>query len=261
MAPKISIIVPVYNAETYIHKCIQSVLAQTFTNFELILINDGSSDTSGAICDEYLKIDNRILVVHKKNEGVASARNTGLKVAKGKYIGFVDSDDFINKKMYELLYNAAEKYTSELIVCDFIRLEEHQFLETQTINTKYEIKHRTNLQALNQLYKLENGNDELMGRAGLKMILACNKLYKRTLFENNLYRNGKIYEDEFIIHRILYACSKITYIPVPLYYYLQREGSIVHTNFSIKKLDRIDALKDRVDFFKEKKRKYCIIRH
>ena len=115
--PKISIIVPVYNVEEYIHRCIDSILAQTFTDFELILVNDGSHDQCGKICDEYAENDSRIKVIHKKNGGLSDARNAGLEIAQGEYIGFVDSDDYIEHDMYEKLIEACKEYNSKLAMC------------------------------------------------------------------------------------------------------------------------------------------------
>ena len=119
---EISIIVPVYNVEKYLEKCIKSILNQTFTDFELILVNDGSTDKSGVICDNYKNIDDRIIVIHKKNEGLSSARNSGLDIAKGRYIGFVDSDDYINNDMYHKLYEALIKNNSDISICKFVKV-------------------------------------------------------------------------------------------------------------------------------------------
>ena len=122
---KISIIVPVYNVERYLGKCINSILNQTFADFELILVDDGSTDRSGYICDDYKKKDNRIKVIHKENGGLSSARNAGLDIAKEKYIGFVDSDDFINKNMYEFLYKDIKVNNSDIAICDYEEVYEN----------------------------------------------------------------------------------------------------------------------------------------
>ena len=119
MKREISIIVPIYNVEKQLSTCIESILNQTFMNFELILVDDGSPDKCGEICDEYEKKDKRIKVIHKKNGGLSDARNAGLNIATGKYIGFVDSDDIIHPQMYEKLYNCINKYNSDIIQCKF----------------------------------------------------------------------------------------------------------------------------------------------
>ena len=115
--PELSVIVPVYKVEKYLSKCIDSILAQTFTDFELILIDDGSPDRCGEICDEYAAKDSRIIVIHQQNKGVSAARNAGLEIAKGKYIGFVDSDDWIEPEMYQILIATANETASELVIC------------------------------------------------------------------------------------------------------------------------------------------------
>src|SRR5690348_8514297 len=133
MNPKISIIVPIYDVQKYLFKCIDSILAQTFTDYELILVNDGSPDSCGEICNEFAKKDKRIKVIHKKNGGLSSARNAGLEIAKGEYIGFIDSDDFIHNKMYEILYQNALFHSSDIIICDFLKVNEGEVVNYEPI--------------------------------------------------------------------------------------------------------------------------------
>lgn len=121
----ISIIVPIYNVDSYLRKCFDSIISQTYSDFELILVDDGSTDDSPKICDEYARKDDRIIVIHKKNGGVSSARNAGLDIAKGKYIGFVDPDDYIVSEMYECMVNAIEKYKSDMVVCGYDYIDEN----------------------------------------------------------------------------------------------------------------------------------------
>lgn len=123
--PKLSIIVPIYNVEKYLPRCIESILNQTFREFELILINDGSTDNCKEICEKYKKIDSRIIVVNKKNGGVSSARNFGIDISRGEYIGFVDPDDFIDANMYEILFNTANSYNSDMVICDYYKVSEY----------------------------------------------------------------------------------------------------------------------------------------
>lgn len=239
---QISIIVPVYNIDKYINKCIDSILNQSFVNFELILVDDGSTDDSGLICDKYANEDSRIRVIHKENGGLSSARNAGLDIAKGKYIGFVDSDDYIDKNMYKYLFEVITRDNSELAICNYREVYEDSInigeknkinIPSSEIYNKYEI--------LNKLYTHESG----------QIVVAWNKLYRKELFDEERYPIGRIHEDEFLIHRILYKCNKISYINDDLYYYLQRENSIMKESFSIRKIDVIDALKDRMDFFRK----------
>lgn len=136
----ISIIVPVYNVEKYLNRCLDSILNQTFTDFELILVDDGSTDNSGIICDEYKTKDNRIKVIHKENGGLSSARNAGLDIARGRYIGFVDSDDFISKDMYQILYNEAEKNKADMIMCEFKKVDKNYEAINNNLYKKSDIK-------------------------------------------------------------------------------------------------------------------------
>ena len=242
--PKLSIIVPIYNVEKYLPRCIESILNQTFREFELILINDGSTDNCKEICEKYKKIDSRIIVVNKKNGGVSSARNFGIDISRGEYIGFVDPDDFIDANMYEILFNTANSYNSDMVICDYYKVSE------------YDIKKYEEIQLNNKGIIVENINNidaiERILTVGEKFIVAWNKIYKRRLFENLRYNEGMIYEDEFLAHRILYRCNKVSIINSSLYYYVQRKGSIVNSTFSSKKFDKVYAIKDRVDFLKDK---------
>lgn len=249
MTPKISIIVPVYKVEKYLQKCVDSILNQTFKEFELILVNDGSTDRCIDICNKYSREDNRIKVIHKENGGLSSARNAGIEVAKGKYIAFVDSDDYINRNMYKILYENAIKTDADISMCNFKYVYEKDY-----VNINEDIKNDNylifnNIEALNQLYTSDN----------VQFVVAWNKLYKRNLFTHLRYDEGRIHEDEFIIHKLLYKNKKIVYTDLPLYYYFQRQGSITQCDFNLKKLDAVDAFKERVEFFRDKKLKHLEI--
>jgi glycosyltransferase involved in cell wall biosynthesis len=241
MNPKISIIVPVYNVEHYLKRCIDSILAQRFEDFELILVDDGSQDNSGKICEGYSKFDNRIKVIHKENGGVSSARNVGIGIAKGEYIGFVDSDDFIHKRMYEMLYSYGVKHEADIVICDYLEVSEKEIYDTENDIPKFNEKNYSSIESLNQLY-----TDNYV-----RFVIVCNRLFKKYLFNDLKFIEGKRYEDELIAHRILFKSSKVTYLPIKLYYYLHRKDSFMRSPFNIKKLDVIFAFKDRAEFFKE----------
>lgn len=238
----ISIIVPVYNVEDYIERCIKSILDQSFREFELILVDDGSLDMSGKICDEYAKNDQRIKVIHKKNGGLSSARNEGIKVARGEYIGFVDSDDFINKDMYKILYRISKKYDADISVCDFEYISDNKEVVGSICESKKNIVIYSNEEALNKLYSNEN----------IKFIVAWNKLYKKHLFSSIYYDINKSHEDEFIIHKLFYNANKIVSCSESLYYYYENYKSIMRVDFNINRLDIIEAMKNRMEFFREK---------
>ena len=154
--PKISIIIPIYNLEKYLDKCIKSILNQTFKDFELILVNDGSTDKSGVICDNYKKVDDRIVVIHKENGGTSSARNIGIDIARGKYIGFVDGDDYIHENMYYELYENLIKNNSDISICKFVRVYDNSEMKFSNNNLLEE--NYSNIEALKELYK-ENAVD------------------------------------------------------------------------------------------------------
>lgn len=243
--PRLSIIVPIYNVEKYLSRCIESILNQTFKDFELILVNDGSTDNCKEICEKYKRMDSRIIVANKKNGGLSSARNLGIDISKGDYIGFVDSDDFIDVHMYEILLNTINSYDSDIVICDYYKVNE------------YDIKKYEKMKSNNKDIKIENINNidaiERIITRDIKIVVAWNKIYKRSLFDNLRYKEGVICEDEFLAHRIFYKCNKVSIINQKLYYYIQRKGSIINSPFSPKDFDKIYAIKDRVDFLNEKK--------
>ena len=235
---EISIIVPVYNVEQYLENCIESILNQTFKDFELILVDDGSTDNSGKICDIYEKKDSRIKVIHKNNGGLSSARNTGLDIACGKYIGFVDSDDSIHPKMYEVLYNLIEKYKSDISCCNYKYTYDISNQNHEELNLN-EVIEMSNIEAIEKLYDKD---------LGVRLVVAWNKLYHKRLFDNIRYKVGRLHEDEFMAHRRLYNSKKITYVDNELYYYLQREGSIMSQISYKRKVDALLSKSDRMMF-------------
>lgn len=235
---KISIIVPIYNVEKYINKCIDSILAQTFKEFELILVDDGSTDKSGFISDGYVKKDSRVKVIHKQNGGLSSARNKGIENSCGEYLAFIDSDDYIHPKMFEILYTNTILYDSDISMCDYKMVYENKY-EIDIIKD-YKVKEYTKLEALN----------DLQGKYGIRFVVAWNKLYRKKLFNILRYEEGRINEDEFIIHNLLYDSDKVIYINAKLYYYLQRENSITKSKFNPQRLDLLDAYIERIYFYK-----------
>lgn len=232
----ISVVIPVYNVGLYLERCLNSVVYQTYTNLEIVLIDDGSTDESGLICDEWAQKDNRIKVIHKKNGGLSDARNYGIKEAHGDYLMFVDSDDAIALSMIQILHDVANRSCADIVFCDY-------GIEEQIIHRKYngniEIVELDKMEALQGLYNEKH----------IKMVIACGKLYKRHLFNNNAFEVGRIHEDEWIMHKLLDESRKIIYVDIPLYFYFQREGSISNDKKSIKNLDYLYALEDRMAFF------------
>ena len=226
--PKISVIVPVYNVGRYVEKTIKSILRQTFEDFELILVDDGSTDNSGKICDEYSEKDNRIRVIHKENEGVSSARNTGLDEALGEYIGFVDGDDCIAGDMYEMLYNDIVKNNADIAICG--------------ICNYFKGGRRTRQSNINGFWKFNNVEalkEVLEDR--LFSVNPVNKLYKKELFDNLRYPAGRIAEDAFLTPLLMIRAKKVVYNSKPKYICIHRGDSITTSYFKKSDFDVVDA--------------------
>lgn len=209
----------------------------------MILVNDGSTDNSLEICKRYKNIDDRICIIDKKNGGLSSARNAGLNIAKGEYIGFVDSDDYIHPQMYEILYDQIIKNEADISMCEFKKVSEFNKKELSDkgiLNNKIEI-----LDNKESLFKLGE-------KDSVTYIVSWNKLYNKGIFKNIRFKEGIIHEDEYIIHRLLYQAKNLVYIKERLYFYLQREGSIMNIKTNINSTDYLLACSDRVRFFYEK---------
>ncbi|OKZ56230.1 MAG: hypothetical protein BHV99_06405 [Clostridium sp. 26_21] len=210
----ISIVIPVYKVEKYLEKCIESVLKQTYTNLQIILVDDGSPDNCGKICDEYAKRDSRIDVIHKVNGGLSEARNVGISKAKGRYIGFVDSDDYIKENMYEILLNLIKKYNADASICNLY----------DVIEGKEYIRNKNN--GIQEYSRLDILKEVLLDKN--IQSYAWNKLYKKELFDEVKYPIGKKYEDIGTTFYIFEKCNKIVVTSEPEYYYLKRSDSLVN---------------------------------
>lgn len=237
---RISIIVPVYNAEPYLRQCVDSILTQTYTDFELILVDDGSTDHSADICDEYAEFDKRIRVLHQKNSGQAAARNLGVKNSTAEWIAFVDSDDIIHPQMLAILSNGIEKHGGRIAACDAY--------EAVNIPDSFYIEHQP---SFTELYMNEDG---LISARKLNYTfwIVCGKIIHRSIVEKLPFTEGRIYEDNAVVPQWLYEAEKIAVTDEKLYYYrINPEGTTKQT-FSPKKLDYLWALECQLSFFKEK---------
>ena len=235
----ISVIVPIYNVEKYLHKCIDSIINQTYKNLEIILVDDGSPDNCGKICDEYAKKDDRIKVIHKQNGGLSDARNAGLDNAKGEYISFIDGDDYIAEDMLEVLYNRIYQDNSDMAICNFLCVNEEN-TEIKELNTDMPIN--------DSILSQDEFFEKLCINKYWHYVISWNKLYRKQLFKNIRFPKGKIHEDEFVIHYIANECKKISSVKKPLYFYVQRENSIMNSEFSVKSLDGVEAFYNRTLF-------------
>lgn len=232
MTPKISIIIPVYNSEAFLSRCIESVLQQTFTNFELLLIDDGSSDNSGKICDRYALEDKRIRVFHKKNEGISITRNYGLKLAQGEYIGWVDSDDWIQIEMYEEMYNEIQKINADIVWCDFTFVYSDTQIYNSTINA------------------YSNKNKLFQAYFSQKYTLLMNTLTKKAIYDQYKVQciEGRNYsEDFYTTTKLLYYSKKYSHINKSFYFYNKLNSNSITTYDPLCKKNIEDKINNTLD--------------
>ena len=232
----ISIIVPVYNVEDYLDKCINSIINQTYTNIEIIIINDGSTDNSYEICKSYK--DKRIKLYSIKNKGLSGARNYGISKSKGKYLAFVDSDDYIEKDYIEVLYNNLIKEDADLSCCSLYEVFKNE-IKNKSKKDKYYV--------MNSYETIEKTfTDE-----GLN-VYVWNKLYKKELFKNIKFPVNKNSEEIYVMYEIISLCEKVVYESIPKYYYVQRKNSIVNDTNKIN-IDAIEASLHAIDYLNNNK--------
>ncbi len=227
--PLISIIVPVFNVEAYVERCIESLILQSYQNIEIIIVDDGSTDNSGKICDKYRERDSRIKVIHKQNGGLADARNTGLDKAKGEYIAFVDSDDWVAADYVNEMYKVLVLNDSDIAVCKF-----------QKVSHNRVISHRSN--EIQKVYVREEAVKQLLYQKISTSV--CGKLYKIDLWNGMRFPVHRLYEDVEPSYFIFNKCKKIVCVNRILYFYYLRNNSIVNQKFSIQKMDYVENCKN-----------------
>lgn len=234
MKPLISVIIPIYNTEQYLCKCLDTVLSQTYTNLEIILINDGSTDDSGKICDDYAKKDSRIKVIHQSNQGVSSARNAGLSITTGEYIGFVDGDDYLKEDMFEYLYNLLKDNLSDISVCNCYNLDHKRI---------YINKFPKSFMILNSKEAIEEALNSFN-------LICMNKLFKKDLFIHELFPlDITISEDLLITFRALCKVKKIVVSNEAKYYYNRTNiQSATRQQFNVNKLSYFKATQHILDY-------------
>ena len=235
---EISVIVPVYRAEKYLNDCVDSILRQTFSNFELVLIEDGSPDQSGAICDEYALRDERVRVIHQTNQGQAAARNHALPMTQGKWLCYVDSDDTIHPQMLEHLYRAAMESGAGISMCQFLEASEQPAGYEQPVDFSYELL-KMDEKTLTQLHD----RDLYPGW------VACAKLIRRDCVEGYPFHTGRVYEDNEAVTRWLLPAKTLAMLPARLYFYRTNPESTTKSQFSLKKLDYLWALESMIGYF------------
>lgn len=236
---KITVIIPAYNVEKYIEECILSVINQTYTELEIIIVDDGSTDSTGKICDSLSKEDSRIIVIHQDNSGVGFARNAGMKRASGDYICFLDADDFLPADAYEYMLTSLKKYNADLFIGEDVRTDEmgvplsdkRKAVEEWVIDEREFWKNR-NLQE--------------------KFAMCTTKLYPRKVFSDVMYGKYPNHEDQGVLWQFLSKCEKIVVSNKVVYFYRMRSTSIIHLPFSLKDIALSEALIPEIDYFKSK---------
>ena len=234
----ISVIVPVYKVEPYLNRCVNSILQQTFSDYELILIDDGSPDRCGVICDEYAEKDNRIHVIHQANGGLSAARNAGLDWAyansDSEWITFIDSDDWVHNRYLEILYHAVTDDSIDVIIGEYIKTYGDDLM---LVRDKPEIHcHSTEEYYVNNI---------------VCSTIACGKLYRRKCFINLRYPLGRIHEDEYVTYRILFKKPMVCVVHEPLYSYFQNSDGIIRSKWTTRRFDSLPACEKQVCFFVE----------
>lgn len=236
LMPIISVVVPVYKVESFIYRCVDSILEQSFQEFELILVDDGSPDNCGIICDEYAKKDNRIHVIHKQNGGLSDARNAGIdwviSKSDSQWITFIDSDDWIHPKYLEVLLNSALNNKCSLSVCSFMETD-----GSSSTNDEKDVS-----------VKLVD-SEQFFCDYNVIAIVAWGKLYRIDLFNKIRYPYGKIHEDEYVTYKLLFKNKHCAFVDMQLYYYYQNPNSIMNSSWSPKRIDVIEAFSERNEFF------------
>ena len=210
---KISVIVPIYNVEKYLRVCVDSIINQTYKNLEIILVDDESPDNCPAICDEYKEKDNRIKVIHQKNKGLSGARNSGIDISTGKYLVFLDSDDYLELDAIEILYNSLKQYNVKISICgrNYVFENNKKICKIkESVEKKYNFEEA--IEEMNKFYYFD--------------MSAWGKLYSRDLFDNIRFPVGKLSEDYFVMYKLFKNANQVSYTSAPLYNYLQRQNSI-----------------------------------
>ena len=233
--PTISVIVPVYKVEKYIHRCVDSILGQTYEDFELILVDDGSPDNCGAICDEYAAKDSRVVVIHQENGGLSAARNAGIDWAfansDSQWLSFIDSDDWVHPEYLERLLQAARRWNCTASACGLTKVNSQDLFHTivsQSIIFDVEVYFKNRI---------------------ADAIPACGKLYRKEHFRAIRYPVGRLHEDEFTTYKLLFLSDRIAVVESALYYYFTNPSGITQSQWTPKRLDALDACEERITYF------------
>lgn len=237
----ITVVVPVYQVERYLGRCVESILKQQYSNLDVILVDDGSKDSSSKICDDYAAKDSRIRVIHKTNGGLSSARNVGISAARGKYIAFIDSDDCINPAMISTLYHICCQYHTNIAMCRYMKFSD----DSEIVNIEQPL-------AAVKVFSSQEALGEIYGYDAVTYVVAWNKLYDISLFDKVRYKEGKLNEDEFTTYKLFAEAEKIAVSNQQYYYYFQNMNSITRNERYFTNTDIFEALIECADFYKKK---------
>lgn len=236
--PLISVIVPIYKVEKYLNRCIESIVNQTYSNLEIILVDDGSPDYCPQMCDDWAVKDNRIKVIHKENGGLSDARNAGMKIATGEYISFIDSDDYVSLDFFETLLSIMTNEQSDIVECSVVKFYEYgsinEYLDDSDILS----------------FETESALSGLISEKPFHQHV-WNKLYKADTVKGITFPVGKLNEDEFWTYQVFGNAKKVTKINKTMYFYFQRSGSIMGQNYSIRRLDALEGKANRQKYIEK----------
>ncbi len=236
--PLISIVVPIYNVESYLEECLNSIVNQSYQNLEIILVDDGSPDKSSILCDIYAQKDDRIIVIHKSNGGLSSARNAGLEICNGEFVAFIDSDDYVHKDFIKLLYQDLINHDSDIASCGIVKYNDKEYPTAPREDIYTQVYTREELHESTFYWRILN--------------IIVNKLYKKAVFENIRFPIGRLHEDDFVIHHIIDQCNTVVFSNHYMYYYRQHRDSIMSSRGIKSYFDASDAFLDRSRFFYER---------
>ena len=239
----ISIVVPTFNGASYLNRCVLSLLEQTYKKTEIILVDDGSTDDTSLICEQFAERDSRVVVIHQKNAGVSAARNTGISNAKGDYVALVDGDDYISPQMIEKLYKRMVKDQADVAICGYKKVNEKGYKLGEVTIPDAVV---SGIQAIQMHYQSTTGI----------MPVPWNKLYCKKLFSHVRFPEGKRCEDEATFYLLLNMCDKVSILSEPCYYYVQHEDSFMGGKYKVARLDGVEASYDRYLFYREHSDRY-----
>ena len=240
--PTVSVIIPVYKVERYLDACVESVIGQTYTDLEILLVDDGSPDRCPAMCDAWAEKDPRIHVIHRENGGLSAARNTGIDMARGRYYAFIDSDDVVRPAYLKKMYEACEAHDAYMAICAVEDEQENGKPLPEPVFTP---------PTQEGVFRGKDLLNEFYTPYGTVYTVAWNKMYRAEVWKLLHYPEGRLHEDDFVAHRLFWRCDKVVCIDKPLYHYRLRNGSICRTNIRPEAFDAVDGLADRYRFYVE----------